>query len=133
MSIGIHRLANGLRIVTEPMPGLHSAAVGIWVTAGGRNERIEQNGVAHFLEHMMFKGSPNVASGTFSRRVGREGGNDNAFAWIGSGAFTGAAGQLRIASVADDILLQGDVNGDGVADLAIRVDAASLAASDVLL
>lgn len=61
------------------------------------------------------------------------GGNDNAFAWIGSGAFTGAAGQLRIASVADDILLQGDVNGDGVADLAIRVDAASLAASDVLL
>ena len=65
MSIGIHRLANGLRIVTEPMPGLHSAAVGIWVTAGGRNERIEQNGVAlrgtdiryHLLDRCRFVGN----------------------------------------------------------------------------
>ena len=39
------------------MPGLQSAAIGIWVTAGGRHERIEQNGIAHFLEHMAFKGT----------------------------------------------------------------------------
>ncbi len=50
-------LKNGLRIVTERMPGLASASIGIWVTAGGRHERPEQNGIAHFLEHMAFKGT----------------------------------------------------------------------------
>ncbi len=39
------------------MPGLASAAVGVWVNAGGRHERLEQNGIAHFLEHMAFKGT----------------------------------------------------------------------------
>ena len=40
-------LPNGLRIITEAMPGLASSPVGIWVTAGGRHERPEQNGIAH--------------------------------------------------------------------------------------
>ena len=54
----ISTLSNGLRVVTRDMPGLHSAAIGIWVNAGGRDERSEQNGIAHFLEHMAFKGTP---------------------------------------------------------------------------
>ncbi len=53
----ITTLPNGLRIVTRQMPGLHSTALGVWVSAGGRDERIEQNGIAHFLEHMAFKGT----------------------------------------------------------------------------
>ena len=57
MSLNSTTLANGFRIVTEHMPGLKSASVGIWITAGGRNERPEQNGIAHFLEHMAFKGT----------------------------------------------------------------------------
>ena len=57
MSVELHRLSNGFRIVTEHMPGLKSASLGIWVNAGGRHERIEQNGIAHFLEHMAFKGT----------------------------------------------------------------------------
>lgn len=57
MSTELTTLANGFRIVTEHMPGLESASIGIWVTAGGRHERIEQNGIAHFLEHMAFKGT----------------------------------------------------------------------------
>ena len=57
MSVQTHTLANGFRIVTEKMPGLQSASIGIWVTAGGRDERLEQNGIAHFLEHMAFKGT----------------------------------------------------------------------------
>ena len=57
MSVQLDRLPNGLRIVTETMPGLESAAVGLWINAGGRHERIEQNGIAHFLEHMAFKGT----------------------------------------------------------------------------
>ena len=57
MSLNQHRLSNGFRIVTEHMPGLQSASVGVWVTAGGRHERPEQNGIAHFLEHMLFLGT----------------------------------------------------------------------------
>lgn len=57
MTVQLHRLPNGLRVVTEHMPGLRSASVGVWITAGGRHERPEQNGIAHFLEHMAFKGT----------------------------------------------------------------------------
>ena len=57
MSVQVHRFPNGFRVVTEHMPGLQSASVGIWVGAGGRHEAPEQNGIAHFLEHMAFKGT----------------------------------------------------------------------------
>ena len=57
MTIRQHTLDNGLRIVTELMPSMKSAAIGIWVQAGGRHERAHQNGIAHFLEHMAFKGT----------------------------------------------------------------------------
>ena len=57
MSIRQDRLKNGFRVVSEHIPGLQSAAIGIWVAAGTRHERIEQNGIAHFVEHMAFKGT----------------------------------------------------------------------------
>ena len=57
MTLQTHRLSNGFRIVTESMPGLASASIGVWVGAGGRHETPEQNGIAHFLEHMAFKGT----------------------------------------------------------------------------
>ena len=57
MNVQLHTLPNGFRIATELMPGLKSTSIGIWVLAGGRHERIEQNGIAHFLEHMAFKGT----------------------------------------------------------------------------
>ena len=57
MSLQQHRLSNGFRIVTEHMSGLASASIGIWVGAGARHEAAEQNGIAHFLEHMAFKGT----------------------------------------------------------------------------
>ena len=62
------RLPNGLRIAVEPMPGLHSAAIGVFLTAGGRHERREQNGIAHFLEHMAFKGTPTRTARRSPRR-----------------------------------------------------------------
>lgn len=55
--IQITTFPNGLRVASRHMPGLHSASVGVWVNAGGRDERPEQNGIAHFLEHMAFKGT----------------------------------------------------------------------------
>ncbi|MEM8537399.1 MAG: pitrilysin family protein [Pseudomonadota bacterium] len=57
MSVHLTTLPNGFRIVTEHMPGLQSAAIGVWVLAGARHEDASQNGIAHFLEHMAFKGT----------------------------------------------------------------------------
>jgi predicted Zn-dependent peptidase len=79
MSVGIHRLANGVRVVTEPMPGLASASVGLWITAGGRHERAEQNGIAHFLEHMAFKGTARRSARQIAEEIEDVGGYINAY------------------------------------------------------
>jgi predicted Zn-dependent peptidase len=73
------KLSNGFRIVTENMPGLQSAAIGIWVTAGARHERIEQNGIAHFLEHMAFKGTGRRTSLQIAEAIEDVGGYINAY------------------------------------------------------
>lgn len=78
----MHRLTtlpNGLRIVTEAMPGLASAAVGIWVQAGARHERPEQNGIAHFLEHMAFKGTATRSALQIAETIENVGGYINAY------------------------------------------------------
>ena len=50
-------LKNGLRVITDSVPGMHSVALGIWVGVGTRHEDLAQNGVAHMVEHMLFKGT----------------------------------------------------------------------------
>lgn len=50
-------LENGLRVVTDTVPSMHSVALGIWVGVGTRHENLAQNGVAHMVEHMLFKGT----------------------------------------------------------------------------
>ncbi len=77
--MNLDRLPNGLRIVTEVMPGLESAAVGLWVNAGGRHERIEQNGIAHFLEHMAFKGTERRNALQIAEEIEDVGGYINAY------------------------------------------------------
>ena len=72
-------LPNGLRIITEPMPGLASVSVGIWVLAGGRHERPEQNGIAHFLEHMAFKGTKTRTALQIAEAIEDVGGYINAY------------------------------------------------------
>ncbi len=72
-------LPNGFRIVTEHMPGLKSASVGVWVTAGGRHERPEQNGIAHFLEHMAFKGTKRRTALQIAEQIEDVGGYINAY------------------------------------------------------
>jgi zinc protease len=73
------QLPNGLRVVFVENRRAPVVAQYLYYAAGGAEDPAGRSGVAHFLEHMMFKGSPNVANGEFSRRVAREGGNDNAF------------------------------------------------------
>ncbi|OWU79321.1 pitrilysin family protein [Phaeobacter sp. 22II1-1F12B] len=79
MTVQQDQLANGFRIVSEHMPGLQSAAIGIWVNAGGRHERIEQNGIAHFLEHMAFKGTKKRSSLQIAEAIEDVGGYINAY------------------------------------------------------
>jgi predicted Zn-dependent peptidase len=79
LSVELHRLSNGFRIVTENMPGLKSAALGIWVNAGGRHERPEQNGIAHFLEHMAFKGTTRRTPLQIAEEIEDVGGYINAY------------------------------------------------------
>ncbi len=79
MTLQQHRLANGFRIVTEEMPGLASAAIGVWVTAGARHETPAQNGIAHFLEHMAFKGTARRSALQIAESIEDVGGYINAY------------------------------------------------------
>jgi zinc protease len=75
----LRTLPNGLRVAFVESRRAPVVAQYAYVAAGGAEDPAGRSGAAHFLEHMLFKGSPRVASGEFSRRVAREGGNDNAF------------------------------------------------------
>ncbi|WGH79893.1 M16 family metallopeptidase [Jannaschia ovalis] len=79
MTTRLDRLSNGFRVVTEHMPGLQSAAIGIWVGAGGRHEMPEQNGIAHFLEHMAFKGTARRSALQIAEQIEDVGGYINAY------------------------------------------------------
>ena len=79
MTTELYRMANGVRVVTEHMPGLQSASRGVWVTAGGRHERADQNGIAHFLEHMAFKGTKTRTALEIAEAIEDVGGYINAY------------------------------------------------------
>lgn len=72
-------LANGLTLIIKPDHRAPTAAHMLWVRVGAMDEVDGTSGVAHALEHMMFKGTPNVKAGDFSRQVAALGGRDNAF------------------------------------------------------
>lgn len=61
-------LANGLRIIGERIPHFRSVSVGLWIGAGSQYERAEENGLSHFLEHMMFKAPSGAARARSPRR-----------------------------------------------------------------
>lgn len=79
MTTEITRFDNGIRFVSEHMPHLLSAAIGIRVARGARHERAEQNGVAHFLEHMAFKGTKTRSARDIAEAIEDVGGDLNAF------------------------------------------------------
>jgi predicted Zn-dependent peptidase len=77
--IELTRLSNGVRVVTEVMPHVRSVSVGVWVGAGSRRESPEQNGITHFIEHMLFKGTTKRSAEEIARSVDSIGGNLDAF------------------------------------------------------
>jgi predicted Zn-dependent peptidase len=72
-------LSNGVRVITEAMPHVRSVSVGIWVGSGSRRETQEQNGLSHFIEHMLFKGTAHRSAEDIARSVDSIGGNLDAF------------------------------------------------------
>ncbi|OYX25424.1 MAG: peptidase M16, partial [Rhodobacterales bacterium 32-66-7] len=79
MTPRLHTFPNGFRVVTEAMPGLQSASIGLWVEAGGRHETPAQNGIAHFLEHMAFKGTRRRSALRIAEEIEDVGGYINAY------------------------------------------------------
>ena len=72
-------LPNGLTVISEPISSVRSISLGVWVKTGSRLETKASNGVAHFLEHMMFKGTPSRTPRQIVRSLESLGGNINAF------------------------------------------------------
>jgi predicted Zn-dependent peptidase len=74
-----HTLPNGLVVITETMPHVRSVSVGIWVRNGSRLEVPEENGLAHFIEHMVFKGTERRTAEDIAREMDSVGGMLDAF------------------------------------------------------
>lgn len=77
--IKLHSLPNGLRVVMEAIPFVRSVSFGIWVRNGSRNENIQTNGISHFIEHMMFKGTQKRTARDIADTMDSVGGQLNAF------------------------------------------------------
>src|SRR5581483_6868964 len=77
--IDMTTLPNGVRVITETMPHVRSVSVGVWINSGSRQETPEQNGISHFIEHMLFKGTTSRSAEDIARSVDSIGGNLDAF------------------------------------------------------
>ena len=77
--VRVTRLDNGLTVATDFMPGLETAAIGVWVGVGTRHEPAAINGVAHLLEHMAFKGTQRRSARDISVEIESVGGHLNAY------------------------------------------------------
>ena len=72
------RLSNGITVLTDTMPHLESASLGVWVKAGSRSERLEEHGISHLLEHMAFKGTATRNALEIAEAIENVGGDLNA-------------------------------------------------------
>ena len=79
MPFHTHRLPNGLQLIGESIPSARSSAVGFYVKTGARDETTAESGVSHFLEHMMFKGTPRRSALDVNLDFDRIGANYNAY------------------------------------------------------
>ncbi len=72
-------LSNGMLVLTERMPHMRSVSMGVWIGTGSRDEQPEENGLSHFVEHMVFKGTTNRSAKQIARETDAIGGNLDAF------------------------------------------------------
>jgi predicted Zn-dependent peptidase len=117
MGVSVSRLANGLTIATERLPHVETVAIGVWVKSGSRDEREEEHGIAHLLEHMAFKGTGRRSAFDIAAEIENVGGEINASTSVETTAFY--ARVLR-----DDMPLAVDLLADILTDS--RFDLAEL-------
>jgi predicted Zn-dependent peptidase len=101
-------LPSGVTVVTEEIPHFHSVSLGIWIKTGSRDETAHENGMAHFLEHMAFKGTADRNAYELAREMDQLGGSSNAFTTKENTCFHGKvlADQLpRLVHLLSDIVL----------------------------
>ena len=79
MTAALHRLANGLTVAVDPMPGARSASVGLYASVGSRSETEALGGLAHLVEHMVFKGAGSRDARTIAEAIEDVGGSLNAW------------------------------------------------------
>lgn len=72
-------LENGVRVVSEKIPYVHSVSIGIWIGTGSRRESLKNNGISHFIEHMLFKGTEKRTAKQIAESIDNIGGQLNAF------------------------------------------------------
>jgi len=78
MSVAVTRLSSGITVVTDDMPHLETASLGVWVRAGSRNELPDEHGISHLLEHMAFKGTTRRTARQIAEEIEAVGGDLNA-------------------------------------------------------
>lgn len=105
MSYQETKLSNGLIVASEHMASIESASVGVYVRTGSRAENEKNNGVAHFLEHMAFKGTVNRSAEDIAREIEDVGGNINAYTSRETTAY-----HLKVLK--EDLPLAVDILGD---------------------
>ena len=109
MGVEVSRLSNGLTVATETLPHLESVALGIWVKSGARNERDDEHGLAHLLEHMAFKGTGGRSAWKIASEIENVGGEINAATSVETTSF-----YARVLK--DDVPLAIDILADILTD-----------------
>src|SRR6201997_5176437 len=87
MSVEVTRLPTGLLVVTDAMPHLQSASLGVWVGSGSRDERPDEHGISHLLEHMAFKGTSRRTARQIAEEIEAVGGDLNAATGVETTAY----------------------------------------------
>src|SRR3954467_6875767 len=87
MSMDVTRLPSGLVVVTDSMPHLQSASLGVWAGCGSRDEHADENGISHLLEHMAFKGTKRRTARQIAEEIEAVGGDLNAATSVESTAY----------------------------------------------
>lgn len=95
------KLPNGIAVLTEHMPGLRSVTAGIWVRKGSRHETAELNGICHFIEHAVFKGTRQRSARDIAVETDRLGGNLDAYTTHEMTGFTTKVADTAIAQAID--------------------------------
>jgi len=110
-------LDNGVRILTKRMPHIRSVSMGVWVNVGARDEMQAENGLSHFIEHMIFKGTKRRTAFQIAKEFDAIGGQTNAFTAMENTCYHAKVMETHLETMVDilsDIFLNSEFNANEV-------------------